>query len=336
MIDKDKQPQYSEYVTNPLVPQRADPWCYQHTDGFYYFTGSVPSYDRIELIKATSLQELAFAEPRVIWRKHDRGPMGCHIWAPELHHIDGRWYVYFAAGSAESIWDIRMYVLENAAEDPTGGVWIEKGEIRTNWESFSLDATTFEHRGVRYLVWAQQDPAIAGNTNLYIAEMENPWTIRGWQVMLSRPELPWETEGFLVNEGPAVLKRNGRIFLTYSASATDHRYCMGVLTADEADDLLDPRSWVKSPRPVFQTSHESGHFGPGHNSFTTSADGSVDLLVYHARSYRDTIGDPLYDPNRHARVQRIDWAADGAPIFGAPVPDGPYPLAPGPTGVLIK
>jgi GH43 family beta-xylosidase len=203
---------------------------------------------------------------------------------------------------------------------------VEKGRIETQWDSFSLDATTFEHRGQRYLVWAQKDPSIEGNTNLYIAELENPWTIRGPQVRLTKPELSWETEGFLVNEGPAILKKNNRIFLTYSASATDHRYCMGLLTASEDADLLDPASWTKSPHPVFQSSEENRQYGPGHNCFTSSADGTVDVMVYHARPYRQTMGDPLYDPNRQARMQRIEWAQDGCPIFGVPIPDGPHLL----------
>ena len=33
------------------------------------------------------------------------------------------------------------------------------GRIRTAWETFTLDATVFEHRGQRYLAWAQTDPA---------------------------------------------------------------------------------------------------------------------------------------------------------------------------------
>jgi GH43 family beta-xylosidase len=163
-------------------------------------------------------------------------------------------------------------------------------------DSFSLDATTFEHRGTRYLVWAQKDPKIIGNTNLYIAEMENPWTIRGQQVRLTRPELPWEVDGFLVNEGAAVLKRNGRIFITYSGGATDYRYCMGMLTASDTSDLLDPESWTKSPYCLFWSSSENGQFGPGHNSFTTSSDDSVDVIVYHARPYRDTRGDHCMIP----------------------------------------
>ncbi len=96
---------------------------------------------------------------------------------------------------------------------------------------------------------------------------------------------------------------------------------MGLLTADENSDLLDPKSWVKTPVPVFQTCEENGQYGPGHNSFTVSEDGTQDLIVFHARSYKEIVGDPLYDPNRHARVQAISWRADGTPDFGVPRPD---------------
>ena len=322
----------AEYVINPVAPRHADPWIWHHTDGTYYLTGSVPAYDRIEILKAETIQGLAMAEPVVVWRKHDEGPMSRHIWAPELHHVDGKWYIHYAAGREDEPFAIRMYVLENDSPDPTEGEWVEKGQLRTNWDSFSLDATTFEHRGVRYLVWAQNDPEIEGNTNLYIAEMENPWTIRGEQVMLTYPEYEWERQGYLVNEGAAVLKRNGRIFITYSGSATDHRYAMGLLTADADADLLDPESWTKARWPVFRSSAANHVWGPGHNSFTTSDDGSEVLMVYHARPYREIVGNSLYDPNRMARVQRLEFDDDGTPIFGEPVPLGPHVIDPDPEG----
>jgi GH43 family beta-xylosidase len=171
---------------------------------------------------------------------------------------------------------------------------------------------------VQYLVWAQKDPQIKGNSNLYIAPLENPWSIKGPQVMIAKPEYDWETIGFWVNEGPAVLKRNGKIFISYSGSATDENYCMGLLTADEDCDVLDPGSWSKTEEPVFKTCLETGQYGPGHNSFTVSEDGTKDILVYHARTYTEIVGDPLYDPNRHARAQEFAWNEDGTPNFGFP------------------
>jgi GH43 family beta-xylosidase len=214
-----------------------------------------------------------------------------------------------------------MYVLENASANPLDGAWGERGQIETNWQSFSLDATTFEHDGTRYLVWAQHDPAIGGNTNLYIAAMSNPWTISGDQVMITRPEYDWEIIGFLVNEGAAVIKRSGRIFISYSASATDANYAMGLLTASQDSDLLNASSWSKLPHPVFKSAN--GVYGPGHNSFTVSPDGTYDILVYHGRDYENISGDPLNDPNRHTRVQQLLWHADGTPNFGEPVANGP-------------
>ena len=58
----------------PLIPQRADPFIYKHTDGYYYFTASVPSYEGIELRRAKTLDELATAETRMVWTKPDTGP----------------------------------------------------------------------------------------------------------------------------------------------------------------------------------------------------------------------------------------------------------------------
>jgi GH43 family beta-xylosidase len=138
--------------------------------------------------------------------------------------------------------------------------------------------------------------------------------------MISKPEFPWETVKYKVNEGPAVLIKNGKIFLTYSASATDFNYCLGMLTADADADLLDAKSWKKSPEPVLKTDEERHVFGPGHNSFITTPAGE-DVIVYHARNYKEIKGDPLNDPNRNTRAQVIHWNADGTPNFMPPVAD---------------
>ncbi|WP_326806568.1 glycoside hydrolase family 43 protein [Streptomyces sp. NBC_01775] len=310
---------------NPLVRQRADPHIVRHTDGSYYFTATVPEYDRIVLRRAATLNGLADAGESVIWRRHDSGEMAAHIWAPEIHFIDGAWYVYFAAGRSDDVWAIRMYVLENTSADPFTGTWTERGRITTAWDSFSLDATTFVHGGTRYLAWAQRDPSQNNNSDLYLSAMDSPWAVTGPQVRLSRPELPWETVGFAVNEGPSVLQRNGRVFLSYSASATDANYCMGLLTARDSAELLDPASWSKSPEPVFTSDDGTSQYGPGHNSFTVGEDGTTDVLVYHARQYKEIEGDPLDDPNRHTRVQPLGWKADGTPDFGTPVADTRVP-----------
>ena len=307
---------------NPVVRQRADPQVTLAADGYYYFTATVPEYDRIELRRARTLGALGAADARVVWRRHAAGPMSANIWAPELHRVDGKWYLYFTAGRADAPFDVRLYVLENAAANPLEGEWIERGQLKTGWESFALDATSFVLKGQRYLAWAQRPPAASKHmTAVYIARMASPVSIAGPAILLTTPEYAWEKVKFDVNEAPAVMVKNGRVFMTYSASATDANYAIGMLVARDSADLLDAASWTKSPVPVFASNAATGQYGPGHNAFTTSSDGKTDFLVYHARNYRDIAGDPLHDPNRHTRVQAIAWRPDGTPDFGVPVAD---------------
>jgi GH43 family beta-xylosidase len=308
--------------TNPLVQQRADPSVYRHTDGYYYMTYSVPAYDRIALRRATTLQGLASAPETTLWTRHASGPMSTNIWAPWLDFNNGTWYVYFAAAQAGAEFNHRIYALSNDAANPvTSTGWAERGQVVMNWESFTLDATTFQHGGTRYMVWAQKDPAIAGNSNLYIAAMNGPLALSGTQVRLSRPEYAWEQVTYWVNEAPAVLVRNDRVFITYSASATDASYRMGLLSAPAGANLLDPASWSKAATPVFQSSEANGIYGPGSNTFTTDADGSV-VNVYNARNYQGISGNALYDPNRAIYAQAVTFAADGTPVFGEPAGAG--------------
>lgn len=313
-------------LVNPLVRQRADPQIVRHADGSYYMTASVPEYDRIILRRAPTIAELSTAREAVLWRRPAEGPLSGFIWAPELHLINGRWIMYFAAGGqGADQFRIRTYALACDAAQPMEGSWSLLGQLELPWDSFNLDATSFVHREQRYLAWAQQEDGIETNSNLYLAPLSSPLKLAAKPARLSIPTFDWETRGYKVNEGPALLARNGRLFLTYSASATDANYCMGMLTAREDADIMDPASWSKSPVPVFKSSHENQVFGPGHNSFTVDEQGR-DVLVYHGRDYEKIEGEPLLDPNRHARVQLIGYRPDGAPDFGKPRANGAVAL----------
>lgn len=300
---------------NPIAEQRADPWVHKTDDGPYYLIATVPEYDRIVIRKATTINGLKNAEEKAVWHKHEQGVMGHHIWAPELHRIDGTWYIHFAAGEAENIWNIRMWVLSNPSEDPMEGEWKEEGQIITERESFSLDATTFEHKGKRYLIWAQNVRGGDHGTALVMSEMKNPTTLAGPEVVLTEPEFNWERMKYNVNEGAAVIKRNGKIFVTYSASATNHNYCMGLLWIDENADLMNVANWHKSPGSIFYTNEELKRFGPGHNSFTIAEDGETVIMIYHARNYKDIQGHELSDPNRATRARVVRWTESGFPDF---------------------
>lgn len=188
----------------------------------------------------------------------------------------------------------------------------------------TVSATAAEEQKT-HMIAQRADPWVLRHTDGYYyfiatvpeydrIELRRARTIAGL-VTLSEPTLDWETRGYKVNEGAAVLKRNGRIFISYSASATDHNYAMGLLWADADADPMKPDSWHKVQQPVFATNTDLERFGPGHNSFTVAEDGETDLMIYHARDYLELQGNPLTDPNRHTRVRALHWDKNGMPDF---------------------
>ena len=229
--------------------------------------------------------------------------------------------MYFAAGEKEDVWKIRPWVLCCEGDDPLADPWTECGMLTRadgddfSFTDFSLDMTVFEHRGRRFCVWAEKVSVGRKISNLYIAEMADPLTLKTPQMLLSSPSYAWERHEFWVNEGPAFVARGDRVYLTFSASDTSPAYCMGLLWADADADLMDIAAWHKLNRPVYGTDAERGLFGPGHNTFFTDTAGAV-CTAYHARPYDEIVGDPLYDPNRHCFIMEVPFEG-GLPVFSA-------------------
>ncbi len=326
------------YFDNPIIAQRADPYViYNEDDGYYYFTSSWPAYmddehgyDRIVLRKSKTLEGLADAADHVIWQAHASGAQSRHIWAPEMHKIGGKWYIYYAANSDPGKWSIRPWVLEctDASDLTNPDAWAEKGRFVNKdgaytgaFDVFSLDMTTFENNGKQYVIWAYKPDV----SKLLMAEIdpERPWELASDPITLTSPEYEWERVNEIVNEGPAVLKHEGKIYVAYSASATGPEYCVGLLSADADSDLMDESVWKKSPTPVLQTSDFTDQYGPGHNSFTVDEDGNI-VIVYHSRDQKCydnecewADADPLYDPCRNTNLAYVRFAEDGTPVLNS-------------------
>ncbi|MFO0844485.1 MAG: family 43 glycosylhydrolase [Gemmataceae bacterium] len=298
---------------NVVAPAGADPWVYQHTDGRYYMT--VTTGTNIVLRRSATLSGVGGGERKVVWTPPASGANGKNLWAPELHYLREKWYVYYAADDGDTA-NHRMFVLENASADPFRGRFVNKGKVfdRAS-DRWAIDGTVLEAGGKLYFLWSGWEGPEDVRQNLYIAPMSNPWTLAGRRVEIARPTHPWETRGGppAVLEGPQVLVKGRSIHVVYSAAAswTDH-YCLGLLTARAGSDLLDPSSWRKHPSPVFRSGN--GVFGPGHGSFVKSPDGKEDWLVYHSARYSGS------GWVRHVRAQPFSWNDDGTPRFGVPSP----------------
>jgi GH43 family beta-xylosidase len=307
---------------NPLLASGADP-SVEYRDGFYYYMQTTG--EDLTIWKTRDLTDLQHALKKVVWTPPPSGPYSRQIWAPELHFVSGKWYIYFAAdaGSNESH---RIFVLQNSSPDPLSGRWVFKGQLSDASNKWAIDPSVFSDSGKLYVIWSGWEGDENGEQDIYIARLKKPWTIKGPRVKLSSPQFAWEQDGDLpnqspshvnVNEGPEILRHDGKIFLIYSASGcwTDH-YALGMLTAEAGSNLLDPASWKKSSQPVFSESPAAHAFGTGHNTFFESPDGKQQWIMYHANPEAGEGCGNFRSP----RAQPFTWNSDGTPNFGAPIP----------------
>ena len=321
---------------NPLVAQStADPWIVWHK-GYYYFTFT--GGGRIEIWKSPTLAGFRESpgaggvETKVVWEPGEEELYRFHVWAPELHFVEGRWYIYYTAATGPDETH-RLFVLQGDKKDPLGPYGYRYQITFPREDYWAIDGTIFRHKKSLYLLWSGWNNHREKRQKLYIAAMQNPWTVRGERHLISEAEHAWEKDQKDLNEGPEVLKSpdGKRLFVVYSASFyRSPAYCLGMLTYT-GGNILDRASWRKSPQPVFSQYHSGDvHvYGPGHNGFFKSPNGKEDWMVYHARDVREFgNGDP-----RTARAQRVNWNADGTPDFGHPVPPGE--LLPEPAGTRL-
>ncbi|KAI1497082.1 glycosyl hydrolase [Biscogniauxia marginata] len=317
--------------------------------GRFYMTFTTGN--RIEIWSSRSLVDIeSSATKHVIWTPPPGTDHSADLWAPELHALRGRWYVYYAAAHpAHGNKSHRMYVLggPRADEDPCHGQWEFLGRIHgTPPDQWAIDGTVFEldRAGAPelYLVYSGWPIDRHGNPvdrdsdleqQLFIARLDDPTTISSSSsspsvpVMISRPDQPWEItrdaegRGHGINEGPQFLRAPDGSWagLVYScAGSWTPEYKMARLRYVRGDaDPLDPASWRKGRAPLL-VGGGCGPYGPGHGCFLDFDSGAAEggrekvvvVAVYHAT---DSPADGW--ENRCARVRRVAFTGAG-PFMG--------------------
>ncbi|CAN5916960.1 hypothetical protein BH11GEM2_BH11GEM2_13740 [soil metagenome] len=307
---------------NPIVTG-ADPWVIRKDSAYYYISSR---NNRIWIATSPTLTGVMTAPSIAVWSAPDTGWNRGNLWAPELHSVDGRWYIYYAAGTPGAPFTSqRAGVLESMGSNALGA-YVDRGMLYTGDSTgtglgnrWAIDLTVARIGNRLYAVWsgwAQNATTDKTPQQIYIAPMVNPWTIAANRVMLSAPDAGWERGPELdLQEGPEFIQHGDNVFLLYSTrDSWLTTYALGQLRLrSPRADPLDPANWVKTG-PVF--SGTSAVHGVGHASFTTSQDGAEDWIVYHSK--RTTT--PGWD--RDIRLQRFTWSAAGDPLFGEPIPSG--------------
>lgn len=297
--------------TNPIAPDTADPTI-EFYDGNYYMVATTWD-NRVVMRKAPTLEGLGTTKPVVVYSDTNAGRNNL-MWAPELKRLNGpngwRWYLMYTMSGAGT--EQNLQVIESAGDDPMGPyTWKGRPLATTQW---NIDGAYMELNGELFMVWSMFTPEPNRLQSNYISRMSNPWTATGPMNLLSQPVEDWETIGGAVNEGPIPLHKDGKTWITYSASGCwTPDYQLGTLeyVGAPADPALST-SWVKSDGPVF--SKANGAYGTGHNDFFLSPDGTETWNLYHANDRADQD----CGRDRSARAQIVNWTADGEPDFGIP------------------
>ncbi|KAG9045260.1 hypothetical protein FS837_006742 [Tulasnella sp. UAMH 9824] len=249
-------PSPTGYFTNPIKSSNgSDPFMVY--DGGYYYLMTT-TWSNLQMTRATTIAGLKTATPKVLWSRDSVASRCCGYWAPEVHKINGNWWIYYTAG-AEGTMDYQ-------------GVHVLK-VMCTKVNSNHLMLPVYGKSTVQFLLLVAQTFIFSGNDaagqSLFIAQMSNPSTV-GNRYSLSQPTLSWEKGGWTFNEGPVALYHNGATYITYSASlCSTARYSLGLLKY-LGGDPLNKANWQKSGPHVTSA---NGNYGPGHNGFVTTPGG---------------------------------------------------------------
>lgn len=245
-----------------------DPLIIKHNGKFYHcFTEDQKT---VSVACADSVEEFQNAKAKVVFVPEENKEYSKEIWAPELHIIDGKCYIYVACDNGQNC-NHKMFVLSNDSSDPMKAEYKMLGKITDDTNRWAIDGTVLTHKDKMYFVWSGWEEEVNICQHLYIAEMSDPVTISSERVMISSPEYPWEklgSEGVInspyINEGPFAVYNGDDTYITYSASASwCEDYCIAAIKL-VGEDLLNKNSWQKQPLPLL-SSNESLK-GAGHCS----------------------------------------------------------------------
>lgn len=308
----------------PFLSERADPMMIRFRDQYYFMaTDDENGQTTLKIRGSSTIDGLKHAEEHSIFTANPEGAMSGCLWAPELHVVNDRLYVFFAAGSPHW-YTVQCHVMALTGENPLDAAcWAAPVRCRTLEGSvlcpdgITLDMTCFTVGNTPYVVWAQRTMHLKeqefGNSDLYIASVdpEAPWQLTSQPVCICRPSYGWDRIDTTVDEGPFILRHGDDLFLTFSGSSVSVLYCVGLLHAKIGSNLLEPSSWVETGYPILTSESVDGELGPGHNAYTKDAFGN-DILVYHAKLPAREGLDPGMS-NRHTGLRPVHWDADGLP-----------------------
>lgn len=307
--------------TNPVGCGYQDPAPIEYR-GEYYFPQSMGSY--VFLYRSRDL--VHWEQDRLIFTH----PQGRVIWAPELHVLNGKFYLYISDLVATCV-GMKIKV---AAADSLHGPYSLLNDSAISIPA-AIDPSVFRSSsGDLYLTGAFFPGGDGGCGESWIRfwKMDDPATIApGGQegLTVSKPQQWWEWK---VNEGPQAIEHKGLVYVLFSTNGSDRvdynitsvSAPLGALEAwqpvlwrkPDYNPILSKRGPGPLPGDYCSASAVPGVWGTGHGSLVEGPSGLEDWFVYHRK--RNT----GINWTRDLAIDRLFWLQPNQ--TGASYGDIPY------------
>lgn len=240
------------------------------------------------------------------------------FWAPAIHYENGKFYLYYSAGDPSKGAESRNIGVA-ISDNPLGPFRdYENNPIVTDINS--IDGFVFvDEDGEKYFYYNQ----VGGGFNgIAVRHMKDPFSFDTEETRVISISEPWEE---VINEGPVILKKNGKYYLMYSGgNYADKSYAVGYATADKPISNLgmaDNLTWKKYEKNPIMKTNESA-ISPGHNDITFAPNNVCYYIVYHTKRYEET------GPQRQLAIDRLYFNYDKLFTYGPTADNRPIPEKP--------
>ena len=298
------------FAANPRnVKDIGDPFVLAENGTYYLYATGGPIGFNVWTSRDLITFEKSKALKKVDWASGD-------YWAPEVFRVGDRYVMLFTARMREN-GSLRTGIAfagqpEGPFEDPLGHPLMDYGFA-------TIDATlTLDDEGNPYLIYVRDcsENTVNGRQESHIYGVRLTQDLLGTEgepVLLARPEGEWESRSGDTrwNEGPAVVRQDGKYYLFYSVNG----YWMKEYSVSAAvsDAPLGP--YVKqADNPLLYHIEENGSVlvsGPGHNAFFTVGDEL--FTAYHTHTYPQAPSG-----NRQLCIDRAGFHKNGTAYLNGP------------------
>ncbi|RKM62001.1 hypothetical protein D6855_00875 [Butyrivibrio sp. CB08] len=299
------------YINKERISNIGDPYLVTE-NGKYYVTatGDGKGYD---IYSSTDLTDWN-KEGRIFSSSAKEGWVRSSLWQPQIViGNDGKYYLYYCGNNDDKSLRIGVAV----ADTITGPYTDALDHPLLDVDYATIDPNLFvDEDGSMYLYFSKDcsENIVDGyhTSQLHVIEMDSYTSVKAGSepVLVATPDQEWELQNgeWRWNEGPDILKHEGRYYLFYSGGCyADATYSIGYAVSDSP---MGPFKKYENNPLIASTDKVSG---PGNNSYFHSLDGKELYTCYHTHTIKLIAGG-----NRKVTIDRCGFREDGSFYINGP------------------